>query len=516
MKTLLIVEDEKAIREGVRAMVSRGPVPVDNILTCANGEEAMEILHSRAVEVMITDIRMPKMDGVELVRRARELPSPPVTIVISGFSEFSYAVSVFRDGVRDYILKPIERDNLYALLTTVQAELDAKNGERNARLISRRHILRSVMLSDGSGDEGLAMLSPLFDDHLLSTSYVVICSTGYAFSAETADGSNTNPHPPDAAGKPYFLQPLDDDEAEDCVCFSDNDRQAILLVPAPALTKILQHVPGSLRVGHSGAKQEIGQVREAYAEAVLARKYAFLHGGVWDYGSIPDRYPQEKSPVAASGQIIQLLGAGNTEEAIGLFGQVLLLAQNHRTHIDTFFDFLEQLSSNMKNTFGHIPGGADEALKLEPALAFEGAFEYFTAYSDYIRRLSGYLSDELLNQNILRIRQAVEYIDEHFRSEINMAMASNHVSMNYTQFSLLFNQYTGSSFPDYLKSIRLAESRRLLADPTLSIRRVGELSGFKNEKHFLKSFKREIGVPPGDYRRNLMRKKHTVEGKCGQ
>ena len=74
MHTLLIVEDEKMIRQGIKTMVQRSKVPVDNILECNNGEMALEILKMQHVDVMFTDIRMPKMDGITLVKAMQDLP----------------------------------------------------------------------------------------------------------------------------------------------------------------------------------------------------------------------------------------------------------------------------------------------------------------------------------------------------------------------------------------------------------------------------------------------------------
>ena len=109
MNTLLVVEDEKLIRQGIVAMIRRSSVPVKEILECRNGEEALEILRKQRVDVMFTDIRMPKMDGLTLVNKIEELSQKPVVIVLSGYDEFSYAVEMMKHGVRDYILKPIKR-----------------------------------------------------------------------------------------------------------------------------------------------------------------------------------------------------------------------------------------------------------------------------------------------------------------------------------------------------------------------------------------------------------------------
>ena len=105
MNTLLVVEDEKLIRQGIVAMIRRSSVPVEEILECRNGEEALEILGKQRVDVMFTDIRMPKMDGLTLVNKMEELSQKPVVIVLSGYDEFSYAVEMMKHGVRDYSFK---------------------------------------------------------------------------------------------------------------------------------------------------------------------------------------------------------------------------------------------------------------------------------------------------------------------------------------------------------------------------------------------------------------------------
>ena len=91
MKTVLIVEDEKLIRQGLRKMIQRSGVPVEVIMECNNGETALEILKEQSIDVMFTDIRMPKMDGIELVERMQECEHIPLTVAISGYDDFNYA-----------------------------------------------------------------------------------------------------------------------------------------------------------------------------------------------------------------------------------------------------------------------------------------------------------------------------------------------------------------------------------------------------------------------------------------
>lgn len=145
MNTLLVVEDEKLIRQGIVAMIRRSSVPVEEILECRNGEEALEILRKQRVDVMFTDIRMPKMDGLTLVNKMEELSQKPVVIVLSGYDEFSYAVEMMKHGVRDYILKPIKRETIEQLLENLERELsETRETEEEGRTV----LFKSAPLSD--------------------------------------------------------------------------------------------------------------------------------------------------------------------------------------------------------------------------------------------------------------------------------------------------------------------------------------------------------------------------------
>lgn len=137
MKTVLIVEDEKLIRQGIRTMVQRSGVPIEVIMECNNGEAALDILKDQKVDVMFTDIRMPKMDGLELVREVQKLSHKPQIVAVSGYDDFAYAVELLRHGVREYILKPVERRKSRQFLRRWKRNMSRKGNRR-------RRIIRSV------------------------------------------------------------------------------------------------------------------------------------------------------------------------------------------------------------------------------------------------------------------------------------------------------------------------------------------------------------------------------------
>ena len=97
----------------------------------------------------------------------------------------------------------------------------------------------------------------------------------------------------------------------------------------------------------------------------------------------------------------------------------------------------------------------------------------------------------------------MRYIEQNYHRDLNMAVVSNEISMNYSLFSLLFKQHVGTNFVSYLKEIRIREAKRLLKDTDKKIVEVSQMVGYDNEKNFMKVFKAVCGVSPSEYRRNV-------------
>ena len=96
-----------------------------------------------------------------------------------------------------------------------------------------------------------------------------------------------------------------------------------------------------------------------------------------------------------------------------------------------------------------------------------------------------------------------DLVRENYQRDINMAMVSNEISMNYTAFSLNFKEYTGENFTNFLKNIRMKEAKRLLDEGDKKVHEISAIVGYDNEKHFMKSFKLMYGVTPSEYRKNI-------------
>lgn len=476
MKNLLIVEDEKLIRQGLVTMAKRAPVAIEEIIECKNGEEALEVLRTREIDVMFTDIRMPKMDGIALIGHLSELAAPPKTIVVSGYDDFGYAVEALRGGVQDYLLKPVEREKVFELLKKLDGELTREKAERDRSRSLGRQQLRYLIINRRIPEADMEEL----EARIAGEGIYRICCGCWGELAESGSGE-------------YFqLREIQD--------------QSVLFVRERAVKGLLETELATCRVGISGCHSGAREIPKAYEEAFQARLCAFLTGKQGIFYSEPQgKGPGEPVPEQFVEQFVQLFG---TDKVTGGFRQLEhYYFQARRGIIDgdslvkATVKILEKLLATYKNV---LEIDMDGYLRLQKLLSYQDAESFLEDFKAWALRMNEAISTEFGDyKNKEKISMAVAYIRENYDKELNMAMVSNHISMNYSLFSLSFKQYTGMNFVNYLKMIRITEAKRLLEETDEKVIDISQRVGYENEKHFMKTFKSVCGVSPSEYRRNM-------------
>ena len=484
MDTILVVEDEKLIRQGLKTMIQRSGVPVRVILECNNGQTALEILKEEQVDVMFTDIRMPKMDGIELVRQMQALPHVPLTVAVSGYEDFTYAVEMLRQGVREYILKPVERDKITEILQKLEKELqENKAKNRNIEQIGYRQ-LKHLMQSAEISAEEIEALEKQYGGGFFPEQYR-ICCTNHGDFPETADGM-------------FFVK--------------DVGLQQVLLAREDVLQAILAEELSGACYGVSGLHSGFAQVREAFEEAVSMRKKAFcrITREEWEgqrEETIPEALLLEAEKYTdQSGcmQRVQLIGTEKQEELKKAWTGFFHETKGGRISPAEFERCMQDFFEETSKTYKSIVGERNEDYAgLREIWRYDSIEEYEHAVIDFVLWMQEEIGKQFdVNKNRHKMMQAIQYVDENYASDLNMAVVSNYVSMNYSLFSYSFKQYTGKNFVDYLKEVRLREAKRLLAETDLRVNEICKQIGYDNEKHFMKLFKAECGVSAGEYRKN--------------
>lgn len=258
-------------------------------------------------------------------------------------------------------------------------------------------------------------------------------------------------------------------------------------------------------VGISRLHSGVAQLKAAYVEAGMARKEAFLrskHAVEYTETLLEERGKADAEKVH---QIVQMAGTDKISGALKLIELFFSEIKREQYSGNVLEKSIRIFTEEMLRTYQNVLQGEEQGL-----LRFQNIYQ-FANLDELMEELTGWLIgfhekihtefDDFKNKS--RMKQAIAYIDENFDKDLNMAVISNYVSMNYSLFSYAFKQYTGKNFVNYLKELRVNEAKRLLEETDLRVIEISQKVGYENEKHFMKLFKSQCGVSPTEYRKNM-------------
>jgi two-component system response regulator YesN len=471
MISVLVADDEKLIRAGIKKILAESiGIPL-NIIEAKNGKEALEFIISRRPEILITDIRMPIMDGVELMREVSALEAKPSIIVLSGYDDFAYAQQAIKNGAIAYILKPLERKDF---METVSAAIVARReAERGKRELALRRIMDGAKL-DGIEAEAVEALLPRFRCAALSGER---CLERFERAVPNAD---------------YYL-------------IESRGAFACLAAPAEAFTGLdsAKGIDGAT-LGLSLESSSLADLRSLREQAMVALmgKYfcpaprVFAYAAEWatrDFAEADAAYERFlgrldlSAPETISAETGRLLdfSAAKEEDRPALLHHAYL-----KVTADLTKRFPAQAGDDMYLGL--------KAIMIENIWQCESLREWVSAVSDYAIYLSALLKRGSIEYPF--VKEALDYMEAHAGDNINMAVVANQVSVNYTYFSEKFKEHTGINFNEYLKRLRIERAKSLLESGIYKVYEVAARSGFGDVKYFMKTFKAATGLSPSEYK----------------
>lgn len=476
MKTLLIAEDEKMIRQGLKAMVKRSGIQVEEILECQNGEEALAIIEKQKVDALFTDIRMPKMDGLTLLNELSRRNDSPETVVISGYDDFSYAVEALKCGAREYILKPVNREDVYKIMSHLEVLILEKNKVAE-KLEAIEDILEQqikyILLNPDITNHELKKIEQSFESHWINLEEYQIFSIHYD-----------------------MILPL---ESKMIKCTVE-DYAVVICTKEEA--SLLQGNLNQKGIGISSTYKGIMHLRLAYEQALLARKYAYMMNlSSLRYNDIPLQQPTKIDSKKVA-KLIQLIGTERYDELYEIFEDVLSESNITNMLYNDFEELMRKFLEVVLEYYGSLIHPT-EFKEIKDFYKCDTYKNYKEKLEQYLLRLNNKINGiHEKNKNNTQMKEAVQYIYENYNKDLNMAMVSNHISMNYSLFSQAFKEYTGMNFVNYIKEVRISKAKELLQDTTKKVAEVGHAIGYENEKQFMKVFKSVTGISPTEYRKN--------------
>jgi len=516
MYSLLVVDDEKVICEGLKHRISMLKIPqLDSIKTALNGQEALKIIDKDPPDIIITDIRMPEVGGLELIETVSKKKPNIKFLVLSGYETYDYIRSAFKLGAVDYLLKPISSDDLEYHLCSLIKKLD---NEQKLRIIKKRQsiensnmLLSQLLLSQYMHPkiekDILSKLLALFPYNFFTIGIIAIeYNLDYGKNLDLITNQldqlikklshskyirtyyllNHSRYPViifNISKKELYPQIVKLLES-----FTDNLRKALPLNPAAAVSSVMKSVCS---------------LKTLYSQAEEAASYRILHGSnrVIEYCNTPNGNQKiilNKHDLACIDNAISLRSAKQFNLLIDkYFNREFLKTQSIENVKKLYYMILKRINDQISDK-EHFAIEEDKK-DFEQFFSLEEIKSYL---KDYMFKILHYLSrQDETEKSVVDI--AVNYLKENYMKEVNMAEVSNMVSMNYSYFSKLFKTQTGMTFSEYLLMLRMEEAKKLLNDPVNRICEVSSMIGYENAHNFSRAFKSYFGISPKEYRKKM-------------
>lgn len=521
MYKVLLVDDELLDLKGLQYFMNWEDMDMEVCAAASSGFEALEVLEAQQVDIVVTDIKMPIMTGMELARRALELNQKLKIVFVSGYEDFQYAKQAISMSACGYVLKPVDDEDMRRTLIDVKEALNKERAHSHlehyfseSEPLLKRELF--MQLLDGTPDEdrvlpllqrmGIAWQRSRLYTALLEPDDLAWKLNGYSEEAQAAIERQLSLSVEQFCAMERIQ-----------VCRLDQFHFALILeerVDHGRLREFIHHaVSGTPLTVTIGAGPLVNSLKELHysfqrAKEALGLKL-FLGKGKLIL------HTDARGPVTAEAKdlddILQALFQAMSSYrlvAIDDCNEELFVWVGHmETKLEIYQLFLHVVSK--LDAYLHtINEDFYEVLGLDRKhLSILYHFETTQDMKSWLRRRMFELSEHLQRKRQGKKRKLVQeieaYIEERLEHNVMLRDAANHFSFSPNHMGQIFYEEKGIYFSDYVSLRRLERVKLLLGDPKLKVYEAAQRVGYKNLSHFSKQFKDYYGVSPGDYRRHL-------------
>ncbi|WP_217593288.1 response regulator [Cohnella sp. GbtcB17] len=534
MVRILIVDDEREIRNGLVKQIPWSDWGVDEVLDADDGDTALELALARRPDLIVTDIRMPRMTGLKLIEALSRERYDGSTIVVSGFDDFHYAKEAFKLGVSDYLLKPLDKHDLFKAVTVaLQRQREKNESELNRRLMRqgyesavpkiREELLRQLLGRPYREEPAVRTEHKL---EQLDLAWLLDAQLGLAvigidsLKALTARPSMTDKEALLAEVGRILSQTIAARHPGRHVLFrSEQDDWIAILEQADAdmtepgaelLEEAREQVGQTLDIRLNlgvaigrGGLQQLSDLYRSAMESLVSRRLQGSGAEEAPEGELGDR---PEYLLASPRELVEILKYGTEREIretmAGFSKLVKTWEVKHPKDLQqrTFEWLLDVFRTAQKTA-----GWKESSWEKHPIALWEHLERF-----DTLESLRQQATEQLLKaaesikaQSGSRsqiVDEAQRIIHERYQENLTLQMVAERVHVTPVWLSKLFKKETDMNFLEYLTDVRLKNAADRLGDLRYKVYQISYMVGYQDPVHFAKLFKRAYGCTPQEYR----------------
>ncbi|AZK46740.1 response regulator transcription factor [Paenibacillus lentus] len=512
MIDVLIVDDEPKLREGLRTFIDWGTLGYRVVDTAANGNEALEKYAACRPELVIADVRMPGMDGLQLIERLREQDPLLHILILSGYADFDYAKKAIAQRADGYLLKPVDEDELveylHGIRTTIESERASEEWRHAAKEWTREALIQLLLTETEHTSEDRRQLKERAEElGVLWNNYQVLLVALHDELTESVL---------------YLLRRslVESFEQQERGWVFEHYGQIGVLLKEPLLAVEREGVYRSIEtaVGEMGVEftvalgskvSSLGEIADSYG---VARELIKLHFFLEDGKLLceEDAYSEHEEDCSEvfpsetlSDQIYYAVDIGNKKAMKSLVRQAgRSLVTEGFTEADIKRRFVEILTSIMSKGFKQHPELQQQSRQYSDMLTeiyhLRSIKALYEKTDDFLQQMMTHLGE---NDKHREVKIMLDLIERNFSDNLKLETLSGVLNYNSAYLGKLFKNETGEYFNTYLDKVRIEKAKAYLEDG-LKVYQVAEKVGYTNVDYFHSKFKKYVGTSPSAYRRH--------------
>lgn len=505
MYKVIIVDDEPVIRFGLKASVNWEEEGLSLIGDFSNGEEAWKTMEENPVDVLITDIKMPVMDGLTLMKKALKQYPKLKVILVSSYNDFEYVKEGLVHGAVDYVLKhTLEPEDFVQVIRKcvskvkeehqIEEKLDIVN--KSAHLSERKKLEQEVK-----------RILLLREDHVHQINNTDFFSGPFLFIYMKMNHVEKLEAQYGFLYKSLIIEDIQErfySKRENGICILIGENDVLFLLkeinnPVRTIDKLQQDLTDGNGMSFSFGYEVIYRLSElnnGFQRSFSACERRFFH----PEKTVFDFQPKEKQLVTLNFEQLKQFLLPYDEKRVAMFVEERYKLWKQESMEPS--EIKEEACSILTNLFFKK---LDHVLLLDKCAEMkrtELLDDLVTLLIEQVHECNQLITSEpqrTTADNEL-MERAFDYIHQHYTEELTLKMVADHIHISRNYFSILFKRNSEQKFIDYVMELRIKKATELLRDTSQKVYEVAKNSGFNDVKYFSKLFKKMTGYTPGSYR----------------
>jgi two-component system, response regulator YesN len=524
MYTLILADDEDEVREGIIGKIDWASCGYRLLGAYDNGRDAADAMDAARPDVVITDICMPFMDGLELTQYIAERYRDTKVVIITGYEEFEYAKQAIKLRVSEYLMKPINAKEFTAFLGRLKLELDEEQVSRENMSLIRQQLNQSLPLLRERFLERLSTSIMKKDEIDRKLQYFQISLPGPCYVSLVADLDTTIDSTADLELLQFavlnIFQDIFEKERGGVVFRTKDDKTAVILsgnfewlgqaaqtLAAQAAHSVQRFLKLTVTIGIGRTYAALPQLPKSFQEANSALDYRFMLGDnrvIWIGDMERGVYTDAVGYAEWEKKLLTEMKAGKMNKVSAVLHAWLEEWKSAGLTIGQCNGMLHKLLAALMNRVAEAGYSETNVIGEDPfreLAAFRTLDQVKLWLEEICHRIVCFLAVSRNRENLTQMQLAEAYIQENYMDEeLSLQQTSSYVYMSPTYFSALFKQHTGYTFIEYLTRLRIIKAKELLVTTGLKAYDIASRVGYGDPQYFSVIFKRHTGKTPKEYR----------------